>query len=95
MPVFKNIFINLEHHFCPCPSDKVNLSWSLPVDARGRTCLKLTCETCKAEILIPNDSFKASFRVENPNPPSKPKEAPNSEEGEEKKGEGKIGGLSG
>lgn len=68
-PVFKQVTLELTGPICQC--EKKNLSWALP---NGNS-LKLTCNTCDTQLLVPHKQFTAAFKFDEMYPEDEKKRA--------------------
>lgn len=62
--MFKKITIHLRYPLCSC--DKEDLAWAITMDAQGKAGLRLICNTCKTQVTVPPDQFKATFDFAHP-----------------------------
>lgn len=60
--MFKNISINLKNPICQCK--KQDLYWNVFMDKGNRPYLLLGCNTCKTQLQINPNEFKAHFNFE-------------------------------
>lgn len=67
--MFKRIVIELVGPICMCPIQ--DLSWSIWIANGDQPCLKIMCETCGVELLVPRKVFVGRFVLDNPYPGTK------------------------